>query len=177
MRTPSLAFQAWRTGLARVSSPPHSSLPLFLSVSKTQRCPLKLFSTLSLVVPVSPPLNTPFLSLSLSSLLSVLFLPTLPCPGPVENVNGGQPSWWLSGFGHHEWVRCAAHGGSGSFRGPRVKLRTSPGRCSEIELLTLSLSFSFNHPFVCWSLFLSVSVSAVWTCLKKLTLFSSLHMC
>lgn len=87
MWTPSLACQAWRTSLAQISSPPHSSLPLF---------PRSLFLSLTCGA-----LTLPTLFLSLHS---VLFLATLLSPGSVENVIWGQKSWWLSGFRHHEWV-------------------------------------------------------------------------
>lgn len=70
----SLACQAWRTSLARVSAPRYSSLPLrSSSVSETS---LSHSSCL-------PP--------SQSSVHFTLFLATLPSPGPLENVIRDQP--------------------------------------------------------------------------------------
>lgn len=77
----------------------HSSLlPLSFSVCLSQSVPSsETFCTLSLPCPSClPPSQRSF------SLSSVLFCSTLPSSGPVENVIGGQESWWLSGVRHHE---------------------------------------------------------------------------
>lgn len=130
MWIPSLACQAWRTSLAQISSPPHSSLPLF---------PLSLFLSLTCSA-----LTLPTLFLSLHS---VLFLATLLSPGSVENVIWGKKSWWLSGFRHHEWVPlgtarffvCFCHFQlfSVSFRSRLVNIWVEFSHCRYLSIIPL----------------------------------------
>lgn len=96
----SLACQARRTSLARVSPPLRSSYrstshPSFICLLQPVLYS-ETFNTLSLL----------FLSYTLPTLLffvlSVLFLATLPSPCPLENVIKGPESWWWSGFRHNE---------------------------------------------------------------------------